>query len=346
MNDDFRQHIDDLKSASSGSQIAAEFQLNGRGKRFFCPACQPNGGKSPDLDVFDKGFRCYKCGVKGDVIDLVVLVGQMTRADAIRWLENRSGMDRTHPTSGRKPIGRPAPPMAVKKPSVKTAPPTLIALYVEFLRAACQPIRGTVGASYLSNRGIDPEVADRCGVRFCSDLSAIWTLADRAVIKAAGLSSLYVFQKAGLPVLVFPYLRAGQPVFLKVRCLLSKAEADRLEIPRFLNSGGVVPCLWNHDIIKNSGRVLICEGEIDALSAIVAGHAAVGLPGWSHWKDAWIEDFDEKDVVLVMDADAAGDQGVRSIAKSFVSAGRPVPRQLILPSGLDLNDYLREDGKE
>jgi hypothetical protein len=29
-------------------------------------------------------------------------------------------------------------------------------------------------------------------------------------------------------------------------------------------------------------------------------------PGWSHWKDAWIGDFKGKDIVLVMDADDAG----------------------------------------
>lgn len=78
---------------------------------------------------------------------------------------------------------------------------------------------------------------------------------------------------------------------------------------------------------------LICEGEIDALTAIQAGEIGVGLPGWSHWKDAWIGDFKGKDVVLVMDADDAGRKGTRDIAGRFIRAGIPAPRQLILDEG-------------
>ena len=88
----------------------------------------------------------------------------------------------------------------------------------------------TPGAEYLEDRGIAVDVADRYGIRFCSDLSGLWTLADRKKNKAARLSSLYVFQKAGLPFLAFPYIRRGRPVFIKTRCLLSKDEADRREL--------------------------------------------------------------------------------------------------------------------
>ena len=38
--------------------------------------------------------------------------------------------------------------------------------------------------------------------------------------------------------------------------------------------------------MRTAARVLICEGEIDALTAIQAGQVGVGLPGWSHFKDA------------------------------------------------------------
>ena len=290
----------------------------------------------------DQGFRCFKCGLSGDVIDLVVLAGSMSKVDAIRWIENRTGRSKAYPTSNQATIGRQARRMDVKQAYPKKLPSTpasSVQLYEAFLREGCGPSRGTPGEAYLSGRGIDAAVAEKCGVRFCADLSSIWKLADGDAIKAAGLSSFYVFGKANLPVLVFPYLRAGRPVFLKVRSLQSKDEADRAKIPRFLNTGGAVPCLWNHDAIQDADQILICEGEIDALSSIMAGHPAVGLPGWTHWKDAWIDAFSGKDVVLVMDADAAGDKGALSIAKSFIRAGQPSPRQMLLPAGMDLNDY-------
>ncbi len=347
----FRDHVNRLKEAVRGQDVAARIGLQGRGKRFFCPACQPASGKTPDLDVFDLGFKCYKCGKTGDVIDLAVLAGGMSKADAIEFLEKMSGIKRPAGSgkgpglsSDRPKIARPVRSytVGIHDKAGKQADPAPTApsdLYDAFLKTVCQPILATLGAEYLASRGIDASTADKCGVRFCPDLTGLWTLADRTTIKAAGLSALYVFQKAGLPILVFPYIRAGRPVFIKTRCLLTKDEADSRGITRFLNTAGRVPCLWNHDAIEGADRVLICEGEIDALTAIQAGEIGVGLPGWSHWKDAWIGDFKGKDVVLVMDADDAGRKGTRDIASRFIRAGHPAPRQLILDQGKDLNEF-------
>lgn len=351
IDQDFRVFIDQLKGRVRGQDIAVRIGLRGRGKRFFCPSCQPAGGKTPDLDVFADGFRCYKCGKAGDIIDLAVFAGGMTKADAIEYLADMAGIKRPkarpkgpgHP-SGRPKIVDPGASHEAGK-AVKTekqvilAGKTVLDLYDAFMVAACRSIQKTPADEYLAGRGIDARTADRAGVRFCPDLAVLWTLADRETIKASGLAALYVFQKAGLPVLVFPYLRAGRPVFIKTRCLLSKTEAEFLDVPRFLNTGGRVPCLWNHDAIAPSDRVLICEGEMDALTAIQAGETGVGLPGWSHWKDEWIKDFAGKDVVLVLDADEAGRKGTTDIARRFIRAGYPAPRQLILDQGKDLNDF-------
>lgn len=369
----FKNHVAALKAACRAPDIAAEVGLSGRGKRFFCPACQADGAvhRTPDLDVFDEGFKCYKCGIKGDVIDLLVLAGRMTKPDAIRYLEERSGISRpkkpgqgmgraaiVDPGRSRKAVS--APGNAFRPPSGKIAAlresiraieagTGHAGLYAAFLDQVCRPIAGTPGGDYLDGRGVAADVADRHGVRYCSDLAGLWKLADRKVIKAAGLSSLYVFQKAGLPFLAFPYRRRGTPVFIKTRCLLSKEDADRREVPRFLNTGGAVPCLWNHDAIAGADKVIITEGEIDALSWIVMGQVAVGLPGWSHWKDAWIRDFAGKEVFLDLDADAAGQKGAADISKRFQKAGLPCPLLLARPKDQkDANELLQsfmKDGK-
>jgi len=80
---EFRGHLQRLKAACNGADIAIEMGLRRRGSRFFCPSCQPDGGKSPDLVIKDAGFTCFKCGAAGDIIDLIVLAGQMTTAEAM-----------------------------------------------------------------------------------------------------------------------------------------------------------------------------------------------------------------------------------------------------------------------
>ena len=350
---DFRNHIERIKAAVRMDDAAKVIGLQGQGGRFFCPGCQKNGGKTPDLQMYDQGFKCFKCGEGGDVIDLFVLAGR-SKADAIADLERIAGIERPHGSRMNSIQKTPKKRMddipkadgcrvnnAKKDGDDILSTAKRSALYAAFLKDVCLPIHSTPGAEYLNRRGIDDQIAASCGIRYCPDPSLIWDMADKETIKASGLSAFYAYQKAALPFLVFPYIRDGSPVYLKARILLSKEEADQKGIQRFMNTGGRVPCLWNHDAIAKADRVMICEGEMDALTAVQMNHVAVGLPGWSHWKDEWIDDFKGKDVILFLDADDKGDKGVLDIARSFIRAGLPPPRQITLKDGegKDLNEF-------
>jgi len=88
MNDQNRQHLDQLKGAADPERVAEALGLQRRGRRFFCPACQPEGGKSPDLSTTADGFTCFKCGAAGDVFRLVMMAGGMEFPAAVAWLED------------------------------------------------------------------------------------------------------------------------------------------------------------------------------------------------------------------------------------------------------------------
>ena len=349
---DFRNHIEQIKAAVRMDDAARVMGLRAQGKRFFCPGCQKNGGKTPDLEIYDHAFKCFKCGEGGDVIDLFVLAGR-SKADAIADLERIAGIERPHGSrmnSIQKTLKKrmddiPKADECRSNTTKNSGDDTLSAaersaLYAAFLNVCC-PIHSTPGAEYLEGRGIDADIAASCGIRYCPDPAGLWNLADKETIKASGLSAFYAYQKAALPFLVFPYIREGSPVYLKARILLSKEEANQKGIQRFMNTGGRVPCLWNHDAIAGADRVLICEGEMDALTAVQMEKIAVGLPGWSHFKDEWVDDFKGKDVILFLDADDKGDKGVLDIAKRFIRAGLPPPRQITLNEGegKDLNEF-------
>jgi hypothetical protein len=55
----------------------------GRGGRFFCPACQPHEGKTQDLVIGDKGFICHKCTPKGYLLKLIEIAGDTTFPPAV-----------------------------------------------------------------------------------------------------------------------------------------------------------------------------------------------------------------------------------------------------------------------
>ena len=363
----FRDRVDQVKDAVGGQRVAELLGLHGRGKRFFCPLCQPEGGRTPDLAVADAGFCCFKCNEKGDLIKLVQVVRGVDFAEAVAWLASGTGVD--WPTSGRRsrssstaPSRRPAdsqpatrqqPPAAAPTPGPAGGSTDVLAAFL----AACRPVDGPALA-YLTGRGISAVVVQQLGLRFCGqEFGDVMTDLEgrfgRDALTAAGLltkssktGKVYptfwplFAKKVGF--LVIPYVDGGRTLYLKARPVIDKAKAAELDVPRFLNTGGSVPCPFNADGIKDATSVLICEGETDALTALSNGYQAVGLPGWSSFKVGWLDRFRGKNVFLVMDADKAGDAGVRDIATKFDRAGLAVPRRVVLPAGLDLNDFFRD----
>lgn len=87
--------LEELKRRCQIEQVARQLGLSGQGKRLWCPSCQaagPNGHKSPDLALYDDGFKCWKCGAAGDSISLVQLaLGACDFKTALRWLQDRFG---------------------------------------------------------------------------------------------------------------------------------------------------------------------------------------------------------------------------------------------------------------
>ena len=369
------EHIDTLKAAADPQRVAVALGLQGRGGRFRCPLCIPSGGKAPDfsLAVGNKGFICHRCGEKGDVLKLVEVALKVEFTDAIKWLENETGIPSPvrrgkgpKGDKGRGGIVQPgATSQAVRPDPVKTTGPAADPAIYEAFLTACRPVEGRALDFLIRDKGVKEEVVLSLGLRFCGrEYKEIMdTLTERFgedALQAAGLLKRnqkgrlvpsfwhYYAKKAGF--LVIPYMLNGRPVYLKARPPVSKAEAERLELVRFLNTAARVPCLYNADALKgHPEKVLICEGESDTWTALSYGFAAVGSPGASGFKSSWVESFwgiiDEAGrsrVYLVMDADKAGEEGEVVIAGLFKTAGLPVPLKLILPPGMDLTDYMKE----
>jgi len=372
-----RDHIAALKVAADPGRVAADLGLRGRGRRFFCPLCQPDGGKTPDLSVTDKGFVCFKCGQKGDLLKLVEVAGKKTFPDAVAWLESLTGIrppirrkggyrDKgkvgiVNPRAARTLLSHPG---GVKR--AEAGPGADPAVLDAFL-TACRPVEGPALA-WLKAKV--PDLTDAlveglrlrfCGREYLTVTDGLKKTFGEDALVAAGLLKRsktgravpsfwhYFTRKAGF--LVIPYLVEGRPVYLKVRPPASKEDAERLRLVRFLNTAAAVPCLYNVDALTADpipDKVLICEGESDTWTALSYGFAAVGSPGARSFKAAWVESFrafvdadGRSRVILALDVDKAGTDGARIIAGLFRKAGLPVPLKLAIPAGKDLSEYMK-----
>ncbi len=312
------EHLAALKAAADADRVAVALDLRaGRGRRYFCPFCQPEGGKTADLSVQDKGFHCFKCGRHGDLLDLVQTAGGMSFPDAVRFMEDqtgirpsgrrRKGLGSTIPGGPKTP---PGPFCEAEKtvPDATAAAPDTTAVYEAFL-AACRPDEGHALEWLTVDRHVAPDVVERVRLRVCGKeyLDVIDDLVVRFGNDALLTAGLLKRSKAGKLVpsfwhyyarkedfLVIPYLKAGKAVYLKVRPPCGKATAESKGLVRFMNTAAAVPYLYNVDALAADPRpdkVLVCEGESDTWSALSAGYAAVGSPGARNFKAAWVEGF-------------------------------------------------------
>lgn len=113
--------------------------------------------------------------------------------------------------------------------------------------------------------------------------------------------------------------------------------------PKYLGLPGVETRLFNlRALSEATDFVVICEGELDAVSCTQAGVPAVGVPGVDSWKAHHRRLFDGFDVLVVGDNDKAGRGFVKKMLNDIHSA-RPV---ILGPDVNDVNDLLREGGTD
>jgi hypothetical protein len=231
-------------------------------------------------------------------------------------------------------------------------------VYAAFL-SACWPIESArFVVSWLEERGLNVETATRLGIRLCgasyADLmERLEKELGRDALIEAGLlienpertgyvPTFWPYFKHSVPFLVVPYLQAGTPLYLKALPPLDRKRGDELQLPPMISVRHALPGLYNQDALTEAQgqRILFCERETDVLAAESSGFAAVGIPGWAHFKPEWVHLFEGIEVFLVLGEDEVALEGTRRITRFFDEAGMPQPREIRLPAGCDLKDYL------
>lgn len=113
--------------------------------------------------------------------------------------------------------------------------------------------------------------------------------------------------------------------------------------PKYLTMPGDKARLFNtHALTKYSKDMSITEGEIDAVTAELAGVPAVGVPGAQMWRPHFRELFmGYRNVNILADGDEAGLVFAQQVAKTLPNA-RIIP----MPDGEDVNSFVLAKGRE
>ena len=201
----------------------------------------------------------------------------------------------------------------------------------DFLRAATQRYRdslpGSPGEEYLASRGLRAP-----SIRQEVDRFLLGYVADP-------LPGHEMYRG----MLAIPYLRWSQEHGWAVVSIRYRRIADSEGGGKYLTQAGDRPRLYNTlALLKNTSKIAITEGEIDAITAQVCGIPTVGVPGAQAWQPHFREPFlGYRDVFILADGDEAGLQFAHNVAKTLFNA-KVIP----MPTGHDVNSLVIEQGKQ
>ena len=146
--------------------------------------------------------------------------------------------------------------------------------------------------------------------------------------------------------LVIPYITPTGIVQMRFRAIPDGGIVGNPEdSPKYKSEVGAAVTLFNtRDLFANSGIVAITEGEIDAITAHMAGIPSIGIPGATNWsKNSRIfsRAFRYRKVVILADNDDKGEgrKFAEEVQKSVKGS-----KIIMMDEGYDVNKFVQENG--
>jgi len=333
--------------------IGSYFPLKRAGANFRA-LCPFHKEKTPSFNVNPQKqiWHCFGCGAGGDVFTFVMKYENLDFVGSVRRLAERAGIKLEYEERAGEPT------RDVKESLLK-----LHELTANFFHHNLMKERSaSVAREYLKKRKITAEVAKKWRLGYSPDK---W---DGLIRHAAGKKfSAELLETAGLALrresgdgfydrfrgrLMFPICdEQGRTVGFSGRIL-----TDEKDQPKYVNSpetpifqkGRILFALdkAKRAIIEEAFAV-VCEGQVDTISCHEAGIENVVAPQGTALTEqhARILKRYAEEVVLMFDADAAGQNAIVRSAEPLWDAG-VVIRVAVLPQGHDPDSFVKAFGAD
>lgn len=339
-----------IREASDILDVIGQYVTLTRSGRVHRARCPFHQEKTPSFTVWadSQNFKCFGCGVGGDVFKFIQLRENLPFPDAKRWLAERAGIPMDDRRSGLATGG-------------KTQLSTINRWAADwFMKNLNDPAVGAAAAAYLADRKINKESGEHFQLGYApAGFDNLLSAArrdriDRDALIAAGLirmnergRSYDVFRDR----LMFPICDAGGRVVGFGGRAMSSDEAAKYvntaETPLFHKSRQLYGLDRARTTFAESKRAVIVEGYTDCIMAHQFGLrdvvATLGTAFTRTHGEAIRRYVDT--VYLVFDGDSAG-IAAADRALDVALGCRLDVRIVILPDGDDPCDFLLSDGAE
>src|ERR687887_1233873 len=272
--------------------------------RALCPFHGSDRQRSLRVQVHSGRFVCFACGAWGYM--------DTARAQWREEQQRQAALKR--PPTRRQWAQRQRPAAAVNQAAAHSpaprAPVQARPDLAQQLAAFQAALPGSRGATYLQQRGIPLTLAQQLGVGYAAP--GTWPHAARD-------------WRGGR--VVFPHTTPdGRVVNLYGRAVGTAEQVPKAK--RHDHLPGAKGYFNAPALQEDAGPLWVCEGVFDALALLAAGVArVVAIFGVHGWRWDWVREV--RELVFALDADAAGQQQWRQLARQAALRGK---RVAVLPA--------------
>jgi DNA primase len=348
------EFVDQLKSSIDIVKVVGEYvrlkRMGSTGRYVgLCPFHQEKTG-SFSVNQPRQMYKCFGCGVGGDVLKFVMEIDGLTFPEALKQLAERNGI--------------PMPKRTEFSDAESRMRGTLLEMHAAAAQLFQANLRGPQGAearAYLERRGVSEEMIELFGLGYSSapgqDLTRRFM--EQGIpqdqMEASGLvrrrqegSGFYdVFRGR----LMFPiHNESGKPIAFGGRAMRDEDQ------PKYLNSPEThiykkTSVLYNlhraRDSMRKLNRVVLVEGYMDVIGAYSAGVKEVAASCGTALTPPQVRTLHRlaDTVVVNFDPDTAGANATEKAIQLLLDEGLHV-RVLALEGGLDPDEYVKQHGAE
>lgn len=318
-----------------------------RDGRNFKALCPFHREKTPSFKVFppSQRFKCFGCGVGGDVFTFVQMHYHIGFREALEMLAEKAGVELKRSKK------------AAERASGKKGLLRLLDAACSFYESALGSPEGEGAREYLASRGFSGEMLKRFRIGWAPRSGRV--LSEDMTRKGAGAkwleaASLARTGRDGSP---FDFFR-GRVTFPigdatgKVIAFGARTLGD--DEPKYLNSAdspvfskgrGVFGLDLAAPAIREKGRVIVVEGYTDVMMCHQGGLKETVATLGTAFTDAHASLLSRyaDEVILVFDSDVAGLRAAERAVDGAAIAGANA-KVVVLPEGEDPCDTIRERG--
>ena len=342
--------INEIKYRNDIETAVSQYvNLKRRGKNLV-GLCPFHSEKTPSFTVYPENgsFYCFGCGVGGDVFTFTGLIENLDYMESIKLLAERSGI--TLPQDGYDDS------MQRLKKKIYDINRDTARFFHSFLMSP----GGKWALDYLTGRGLTVKTIKHFGLGAAPDSwDALihhlkekgYTESDMLAANVIGKSNRGSFYDRFRKRVMFPIINIrGNIVAFSGRAMPGEDKqggkyVNTADTPVYKKSENLFGINFAKSVC--SERVILVEGNMDVISLHQAGFENTVAPLGTAFttEQANLLSRYTKEIVLMLDADAAGQKAVRRASGLLENTGLSV-RVVVIPDGKDPDEYIKKNGKE